>query len=472
MKRIQIVVLFLLLVQTTVAQQRKPNVLFIASDDLNVDMNVFDDPFVKTPNLDRLFKLGVRFDRAYCQYPLCSPSRTSLMTGLRPDKTKVKDLFTFFRDTLPDVVTLPQLFRNNGYFTGRVGKIYHYGVPAQIGTNGQDDSLSWDVRVNPIGVDKFQEKNITNYTPSVGLGGALSFWATPEGDEEHTDGKVAIEATKLLQKHQHDPFFLAVGFFRPHTPYVAPKKHFDLYPLDKIQLPEERADDWENKPIAARFTQIDHSGLSVQQRKEVTQAYYAAISFMDAQVGKLLDELDRLGLTENTIIVFWSDHGYALGQHGQWMKQTLFEHTARVPLLIAAPDLARQKRTLSSVELLDIYPTLAELAGLSIPQHVQGKSLVEILRRPELTLDKPAYTQIDKNVKQKAWYKNIDRDFLGRSVRYKQWRYTEWNEGRDGAELYNYEQDPNEFTNLVNNPDYAEILTELKRLLVAQWKRE
>lgn len=466
MKRFWTSVLFILLgIYASFGQVKRPNILFIASDDLNVDMNVFDDPFVKTPNLDRLFKLGVRFDRAYCQYPLCAPSRASLLTGLRPDETKVKDLFTFFRDTLPDVVTLPQLFKNNGYFTARVGKIYHYGVPSQIGTNGQDDSLSWDVRVNPIGIDRQQEENITNYTPGVPLGGALSFWAAPGSDEEQTDGKVALEAIKLLEEHKDEPFFLAVGFFRPHTPYVAPKKYFDLYPVEKINLPEEREGEWEDKPEAARFTLTDHSGLNVAQRKELIQAYYASISFMDAQVGKLLDQLDSLALTENTIIVFWSDHGYALGQHGQWMKQTLFEHTARVPLLIAAPGHAKKERTLSTAELIDIYPTLAELAGLNPPDQLQGKSLVDVLLRPEFAIERPAYTQIDKNVKQKAWYRNIDRDYLGRSVRYKQWRYTEWNEGRDGAELYNYANDPNEFKNLVTDPDYTQILEELKAIL-------
>lgn len=459
---------FLLCISMAHAQQKKPNILFISADDLNVDMNVFDNSFVKTPNLDRLFKLGVRFDRAYSQYPLCAPSRASLMTGLRPDKTKVKDLFTFFRDSIPDVVTLPQLFMKNGYFTARVGKIFHYGVPKEIGTNGQDDSLSWNERVNPIGIDRQQEDKITNYMPKVPLGGALSFWAAPGTDDDQTDGKIANEAVKILEKNKSKPFFLAVGFFRPHTPFVAPKKYFDLYPVDNIQLPEERVDDWTNKPSIARYTLTDHYGLNKQQRKEVTQAYYASISFMDAQVGKLLDKLDELNLTNNTFVVFWSDHGYALGQHGQWQKQTLFEHTARVPLLIAAPGYSRQKSTTSTVELIDIYPTLAELAGLKAPASVQGKSLVSVLKKPEQTTYTPAYTQLEKNIKQKAWYRNIDREYIGKSVRYKEWRYTEWNEGKDGVELYNYETDPNEFVNLANNPDYATTIVTLKEILHRQ----
>lgn len=467
-KNFLLILLFACALVQLKAQNKKPNVLFIASDDLNIDMNVFDDPFVKTPNLDRLFKKSVRFDRAYCQYPLCAPSRASLMTGLRPDNTKVKDLFTFFRDSIPNVVTLPQLFMQHNYFTARVGKIYHYGVPSQIGTNGQDDSLSWNLRVNPIGIDRQQEDKITNYMPGVPLGGALSFWAAPGTDNDQTDGKIANEAVRILEDHKNKPFFLAVGFFRPHTPFVAPKKYFDLYPIDKIQLPNNKPNDWNNKPAIAKYSLTDNYGLTEQQQKEVIQAYYASISFMDAQVGKLLDELDELKLTDNTIIVFWSDHGYALGQHGQWQKQTLFEHTARVPLLIAAPGYAKQQITLSTAELIDLYPTLAELSGLKAPETLQGKSLVSILKNPELAIQRPAYTQLEKNLKQKAWYKNVDRDYIGKSVRFRQWRYTEWNEGKDGIELYNYDTDPDEFVNLANNPDYAQIAAYLKELLCKQ----
>lgn len=450
------------------AQKKKLNVLFIASDDLNVDMNVFDNPFIKTPNLDRLFKSGIRFDRAYSQYPLCAPSRASLMTGLRPDKTKVKDLFTFFRDSIPNVVTLPQLFMKNGYFTARVGKIYHYGVPRDIGTDGQDDTLSWNRRINPAGIDRQQEDKITNYMPQVPLGGALSFWAAPGTDDDQTDGKIANEAVKLLEEHKHEPFFLAVGFFRPHTPFVAPKKYFDLYPVDKIQLPQAYSKDWENKPQIARYTLTDNYGLNEQQQKEVTQAYYASISFMDAQVGKLLDKLDELKLADNTIIVFWSDHGFALGQHGQWQKQTLFEHTARVPLLFSVPGFPKQQITLSTAELIDIYPTLAELAKLKSPDHLQGKSLVRVLKNPDLAVQSPAYTQLEKNIKQKAWYRNVDRDYIGKSVRYRQWRYTEWNGGKDGVELYDYDNDPNEFVNLAGNTDYTPIIATLKEVLYKQ----
>lgn len=448
------------------AQEKKMNVLFISSDDLNMDMNAFDDPFVKTPNLDRLLKKSVRFDNAYCQSPLSGPSRASIMTGLRPDNTGVYDLFSNFREKQPNAVTLPQLFIQNGYYVARVGKIYHYGVPSEIGTNGMDDATSWKERINPIGIDKEQEKNITNYQPGVPLGGALSFWAAPGTDDDQTDGKVANEGVRLIREHKKEPFFIAVGFFRPHTPFVAPKKYFDMYPLDQIKLPEQRVDDWTNKPWIARYTINDNYGLNEKQMKEVTQGYYASISFVDAQVGKLLDAIEKEGLADNTIIVFWSDHGFALGQHNQWQKQTLFEHTAKAPLMISAPGsgFPKNKITTSAVELVDVYPTLAELAKLKAPK-LDGKSLVYVLKKPELSIDKPAYTMLKKDLKQKIWYPNIDKEYDGRSVRYRQWRYTEWNGGKDGAELYDYNNDPKEFTNLANDKNYAQIVEMMKNIL-------
>ncbi|MFK5971704.1 MAG: sulfatase [Flavobacteriaceae bacterium] len=441
------------------------NILFIASDDLNNDMNVFDNTFVKTPNLNRLLKMGVRFDRAYNQYPWCSPSRASLLTGRRPDVTKVTDLKTNFRKHLPNAVTLPQLFKNNGYFSARVGKIFHYGVPGDIGTDGDDDPASWNHTVNPIGRDKTEEHRITNYTPNRGLGSALSYWIADGTDDEQTDGKVANEAIKIMRKHKDEPLFLAVGFFRPHTPYVAPKKYFDLYPLDKIQMPEERDDDWDNKPEAAKWNKESHFGLNLQQRKEVLRAYYASISFMDAQVGKLLDALDELGLSKNTIIVFWSDHGYNVGQHGQWMKQSLFEHAARTPLIISAPGTKNNRVNESIVELLDIYPTVADLAGLEIPEEIQGKSLRKLLVNPELNWDDCAYTQVYRRPnKNNPTSKLID----GRSVRYRQWRYTEWNGGEEGMELYDYETDPKEFDNLAYEEGYKNIREVLAKKLHKQ----
>lgn len=437
--------------------QSKPkyNVLFIAADDLNNDLGCYGNSYVKSPNIDRLAKNGIRFDRAYNQYPLCSPSRTSLLTGLRPDVTKIYDLKEHFRERNPDLVTLPQLFKNSGYFSARVGKIFHYGVPYQIGTDGLDDPEAWHQVVNPKGRDKDEEDEVINLTPERRLGSALAFHIADGTDEEQTDGLIVTEAIKLLEQKKNDPFFMAVGFFRPHTPYIAPKKYFDLYPPETVPLAREIANDLDDIPDAAIFTKPPHWGVGEADRRQVHGAYYASISFMDAQLGRLLDALDRLGLADNTIIVFWSDHGYNVGQHGQWMKQSLFETSARVPFIISVPDGLKNDACGRTVELLDIYPTLAELCGLKAPSNLQGKSLTPLLRNPRSAWDKPAYTQIRRGQGQ----------IFGRSVRTERWRYNEWDEGKLGKELYDHEKDPDEFYNLAGKEEYAGVQKELAVLL-------
>ena len=436
------------------------NILFIAVDDLNNALSCYGHPIVKTPNIDRIAKRGVRFDRAYNQFPLCSPSRVSLLTGLRPDTTRVFDLRTDFRTNLPTVVTLPQLYRNHGYKVARVGKIFHYGVPGQIGTSGLDDPQSWDEVVNPRGRDKDEEHLLTNYTPQRGLGAALAYLAAEGSDEEQTDAKVAAAAVGLMEKYAGSPFFLAVGFYRPHTPYVAPKKYFDLYPLEKIRSPELHPGDLDDIPDAALYTKPPFWGLNPEQRRLSIQAYFASISFMDAQVGKLLDALERLGLAQNTTIVFWSDHGYSLGEHGQWMKMNLFEESARVPLIIAAPGYGSKGKASSRiVELLDIYPTLAQLSGLPAPHRLHGQSLVPLLRNPSARWDKPALTQVTRN--------ESGRRFMGRSLRTERWRYTEWDtNGKLGVELYDHKNDPRELTNLARKAK-PELLAKLHNKLAA-----
>lgn len=437
---------------------RKPNVLFIAADDLNNDLGCYGHPMVKSPNIDRLAARGVRFDRAYNQFPLCSPSRTSLMTGLRPDTTRVYDLQKHFRSVLPDAVTLSQLFQRNGYVAARVGKIYHYGNPGQIGTDGLDDPKSWNRVINPRGVDKDEEKVLTNHTPSRGLGSSLSLYASAAPDEEHTDGKVASETIKLLEQSKDQPFFIAAGFYRPHCPYIAPKKYFDLYPIGKITAPQFSAGELANIPQAALWTNPPHFGVGAQAQREAIQAYYASISFLDANVGRLLDALDRLNLSNNTIIIFWSDHGYLLGQRGQWMKQSLSEGSARNPLIIAGPGAANGRSSGRTVELVDIYPTLADLCGLAdTPKNLAGRSLRPLLKNPNARWDKPATTQVRRGAGQDT--------FMGYSARNERWRYTEWDEGRRGVELYDEVNDPRETRNLANDPKYQKIAATMKKLL-------
>jgi iduronate 2-sulfatase len=442
----------------THATRKKPNVLFIAVDDMNNDMGCCGHPLVKTPNLDRLASQGTLFARNYNQYPLCSPSRCSLLTGLRPDTTRVFDLKYHFRQGLPDVVTLPQLFIQNGYYVARVGKIYHYNNPDDIGTNGLDDRASWMERFNPVGLDKtVLEPKIINYTPwRPDFGWAMAHLAADVPDQEHTDGMVATQTIKLIEAHKNEPFFIAAGFYRPHCPWVAPKKYFDLYPMDKIKLPKisPSVKSEYPEPALSSTQPWPYLGVSADQARECKRAYYATISFVDAQIGRLLNTLDRLGLRENTMIVFWSDHGTQLGEHGLWFKRVCFEESARTPLIVSVP----QQKTAGQVcqrivEHLDVYSTLAELAGLTPPAELQGRSLVPLLNNPAKAWPHAAFSQVQRD------------KISGCSVRTDRWRYTEWNLGTEGLELYDHDADPHELKNLAKDSNYADVCARLKEQL-------
>ncbi len=432
----------------------KTNVLFIICDDLNCDLSCYGHPMVKTPNIDRLASRGVRFDRAYCQYPLCGPSRASFMAGLYADQTLVRRNAIYIREHIPNVNTMSQMFRDAGYFATRIGKIYHYNVPKHVGTSGHDDPYSWDYTINPRGRDKDDEDKIFSLKPG-SFGGTLSWLAADGTDREQTDGIAAEEADQMLQRFadQQTPFYLAVGLYRPHTPYVAPKRYFDMYPLDEIEVPEIPDGYLETIPSLAKRSitrKKDQVNLAPELARQAIQAYYASITFADAQIGRVLDSLETHGLSDNTIVVFTSDHGYHMGEHGHWQKTTLFENATRVPLIIAGPGVSNGGESASLAEMVDFYPTLAELTGLEAPEFVSGMSLAETLRDPSKKTRTSALTQYD----------------AGYSIRTARYRYTEWGEeGALGAELYDHRVDRGEMNNLADHPDQKETVAKLAKLL-------
>jgi iduronate 2-sulfatase len=460
------------------APPARPNVLLIMSDDLNDDMMTFGHPVVKTPHLERLASRGVRFERAYTQFALCNPSRASYMTGLRPDTIRVYDLGTHFREAVPDVVTLPQMFTRAGYYAARVGKIYHYGVPSQIGTSGLDDPESWDHAINPQGVDVDEGAKVAFAGPSRALGSSLSYYASPEPDEAHTDGLVATETIALIEQNRDRPFFIAAGFYRPHCPFIAPQKYFDLYPdLSRMPVMEFSEMLLRQSPTASRGIVWN---VPEDEQREALRAYYASITFMDAQVGRLLDALDHLGLADNTIVVFMSDHGYHLGDHGGlWMKQSLFERSLRTPLLVAGPGVsARGQASRRIVELLDLYPTLADLTGVAPPAGLEGRSLRPLLHDPHAEWNYAAFSQTRRALASLDGRGGRggraggagpaaagDGPAVGYSVRTERWRYIEWDGGRVGQELYDAINDPGEIRNLADVPFYTPVIAEMRQLL-------
>ena len=433
----------------------KLNVLLIIADDLNCDLGAYGNSVVKTPNIDRLAERGVLFENAHNQYPLCGPSRASFMTGMYTNQTKITRNNMNLRNSVPDVITMGQRFRQQGYQSVRIGKMFHYDNPSAIGTSGNDDIYSWDQTVNPYGRDKIEEHKINTLTPRR-YGGTLSWLAADGKDEEQTDGIGASEAINKLDEFAKSniPFFLAVGFFRPHTPFVAPKKYFNLYDREKIEIPESSSDYLATLPepaaksIRAKKNQLN---LEKERAQEIKEAYYATISFVDAQVGRLLDQLEASGLDKNTIVVFTSDHGYHMGEHGHWQKQTLFENATRIPLIISSPNPENKGITsMSPVELIDLYPTLMDLTDINTPQHVVGKSLEPLMKNVNASIRGSALTK----------WRN------GYSIKTKRYRLTKWgSNGELGYELYDHKNDKNELINLARNQDYNEVMDSLKLVI-------
>ncbi len=439
-----------------VTPKENMNVLLIIADDLNCYLGAYGHDLAKTPNLDRLAAEGLLFENAYCNFPVCGPSRASMMTSLYPDQTTIKANAILLRDRMPDVTTMSQVFINNGYTATRVGKIYHYNNPSDIGTPGHDDPDSWTYTINPRGRDKDEEGEIFSLLP--GRFGAILSWMAAEGDdEEQTDGIVATEAINKLEQYARDrePFFLGVGFYRPHTPFVAPKKYFDMYPRASINVPKVPLGYFENLPAPEQqilTMRKEQLSLSDSMAISAIRGYLAAISFLDAQIGRVLDALEKTGLKDNTIVLFTSDHGYHMGEHGHYQKRTLFEFSARVPLIISYPGQKTQAQvTRSFVEMIDFYPTLCELAGLTPPENISGISMVPVLNNAGKKIREDALTHTVND---------------GYSLVNDKYRYTRWGEGGRGMiELYDKRDDPGEMMNLAGERKYARVIKKMDKRL-------
>ena len=459
------------------AETRKPNVLFLISDDLNCRIGCYGDPVAKTPHLDRLARRGVRFERAYCQQPLCNPTRSSVMSGRYPTSTGVLDNDTWLM-LAADQQTMTEYFAAQGYAVEQFGKIYHgpnrgfHAGEPKPGKRAKRAKFKWvtaEERARQQAQDpEYWDKHQSPYRNMNIDDPARYAWANEFGplpaDSPGTDAPIADKGIRSMQKlaTTGQPFFLAVGFIKPHVPLKAPQEFFDLYDPARMPLPP----DFANQPLGPAGTPPNELRANIDlytarpftetEAREAIRAYYACTSYMDAQLGRLLDELDRLGLAENTIIVFWGDHGWHLSEKGMWAKGTTFEVAARGPLFIADP---RQKTAGQTcrrvVQYLDMFPTLVDLCDLPQPEWLEGVSLRPLLDDPKLPWGRPAYT-----VQPRSWS-------IGRSIRTERWRYTEWDEGRRGAMLFDHDADPHEMRNLAKDPAHQAIVVQLQRQLRA-----
>jgi uncharacterized sulfatase len=445
------------------AAEGRKNVLFIVADDLNNHLGCYGYD-VKTPAIDELARRGMRFDRAYCQNPVCNPSRVSLLSGLRPDRTGVYALTTPTREHLGDWVMLPEYFRKNGYFTVQVGKIYHTG-------DGFEDPRSWDVEIREFGKQPPVDQIIKHGEPDGPGGHSIDWEWLKTADEQTPDGIVARRAVDYMEQAVRDekPFFLGVGFRRPHAPFAAPQNYFELNPVDSVKLADPAPSGHYASLLPASINYpAPEQPMTVRQQRELVAAYYACNSFMDAQVGVLLQALDRLNLWENTVVVFIGDHGYHLGEHGGlWHKMSLFEEAARAPMIIYAPGMKAAGQPCERlVEFIDIYPTLVSLCGLPEREGLDGIDISPQLDDPSQPTKAAAYTVVSRSTDPSSDHAKIT-DYLGRSARTERWRYTEWDGGKRGLELYDHEIDPHEWHNLANEPEHAGTVRELRALLAA-----
>lgn len=420
--------------QPQAAPAPRLNVLLVMADDLYWKIGVYGHPEVKTPNLERLAARGRRFTAAYTQYPLCNPSRTSLMSGWRPERTRVWSNADPPRANLAGAVPMQEHFRAQGYFTARLGKVYHGPFEQQF---------AWDLAEDPPEAPEAEVSDEEEFAARV--------IPTDRDDAAEPDGHTARRAAAVIAAGRDQPFFVAVGFVRPHGPWMAPRPYFDMYPPAHVRLPVQRPADLDDVPRVA-IKRGAEPPIPAARRAEALAAYYACVSFMDAQVGVLLDTLDRLALWERTVVVFLSDHGIQRGEHGLWRKNVLFEESTRVPLIVAAPQVARPgAATDDLVELIDVYPTVADLTGVPAPPALDGISLRPLLDDPEARLKEAAFSVSSRGRR------------LGRSVRTRRYRFTWWRP--DAAELYDHESDPGEHRNLAGHSRHRETVARLKRLI-------
>ena len=459
-------VIIFLLARPSSAARQKYNVLFIISDDLTYTaLSCYGNSVCKTPNIDRLAERGVRFTRAFCQGTYCGPSRASFMSGYYPHATGALG-YTNPRSRIGDRATWSQHFKDRGYYTARVSKVFHMGVPGGIekGSDGADDELSWTERFNSKGPEwkapgdgETLENNPDGKKPV--MGGNTFVVVEADGDDlVHSDGKTAAKAVDLIRKHRHEPFWLGVGFVRPHVPFVSPRNYYRPYkPYDKMVLPEKVEGDWDDIPKAGiNYKTSVNMKMDIRRQKKAVGGYYASVSYMDAQVGKVLDALDRAGLTDKTIIIFTSDHGYHLGEHDFWAKVSLRDESAGVPLIICVPG-KKPAVCHSLVELIDLYPTISNLCGLGVPSNVQGKDISRML-------DEPSYKVRDAVF----CVAPMRKGFLLREDRYAYIQYGE--DASGGIELFDSRTDPKQYTNLAASPEHRSIVARFKTAMEAKLK--
>lgn len=449
------------------------NVLFVAVDDLRLELGCYGAGYMKTPNIDRLAAEGLLFEQAYCQQAVCAPSRVSLMTGLRPDSTKIYDLDHPLDKTLPDTRTILQHFKENGYKTINLGKIYHHASDdkefcdvldrCDAPQYAEQATMKEMARMKAEGKKKgFTAKKLSYY------GRGPAFECGDVDDDFYTDGKIAAKAIDEIRKKDERPLFLAVGFKKPHLPFVAPKKYWDLYGEDDIKVPPREGP--HGAPDIAftswgelrNYAGMPKTGdLDDQQTKTLIQGYRACVSYMDAQLGKVLDELEKQGMRENTIVVLWGDHGWKLGEYGDWCKHTNFELDTHVPFIYSGEGIPRGKRTKALVEYVDIFPTLADYCGLP-PVKSEGLSSVPLFADPAREWKKAAFSQYPRGPK------------MGYSIRSGKWRYTEWQDRKTGVaderELYDHSKSDIATVNLVDDPAYKDVVAELGAMLKAGFK--